>query len=94
MTPECAELHEFQDQLDTARDKAAVDGVTEQDLEDLDAELMDAMPNSVRSHAGLEPRPTTPDLTTTFKTPASVGAAPTAQTQNAEATTPAPLPFQ
>lgn len=43
-------LLEFQDKIDNAREKIADGEISESDLENLDAELLDAMPASVRSH--------------------------------------------
>ncbi|NOR61567.1 MAG: hypothetical protein GQ535_03610 [Rhodobacteraceae bacterium] len=45
-----------QEQVDAARERVADDDISEAELEALDADLLDGMPPSVRSHvAGLEP---------------------------------------
>lgn len=53
---ERVEIFEFQEQVDAARERVADGDISEAKLEELDADLLDGMPPSVRSHvAGLEP---------------------------------------
>ena len=60
---ERGEILEFQERLDAAREQVAEGDITVSDLEELDAELLDIMPDSVRAHAGLEVR--SPEAETT-----------------------------
>ena len=50
-----ADILEFQEKLDGAREQVAVGGISEVDLAELDADLLEAMPDTVKTHvAGLE----------------------------------------
>lgn len=92
LTTERAQIIEFQEKLDSAREQIAEGEISETDLEALDAELLETMPDAVRAHVpDLEPRAVVPDLTAQFRAPAAI---PAAQTQSAEASAPAPAPFQ
>lgn len=88
---ERADIIELQEKLDAARDDIAEGGISAADLDQLDADLLDAMPPTVRAHAGLEPREPALDLKTAFKVPTAI---PTVETQSVEVSTPAPGPFQ
>lgn len=55
-------LLDYQDQLDAARDKIAEGDITVEQLDALDADLLDAMPDAVRAHAGIAPRTPAPDI--------------------------------
>lgn len=43
-------LHEYQDKLDDTRDKISEDNLTKEELDDLDAELQDLMPEDIQKH--------------------------------------------
>ncbi|SDU42612.1 hypothetical protein [Stappia sp. ES.058] len=63
LTQERQDILDFQEKVDAAREDIADGKISEQELEDLDAELLDAMPESVRDHIpGLESPEVTPDL--------------------------------
>lgn len=52
---ERSDILEFQEQVDAARERVVDDGISEADLEALDADLLSAMPPSVRRHVpGME----------------------------------------
>jgi hypothetical protein len=86
------QIHAFQEKSDAAREQIAQGDMSEADLEALDAELLDLMPDTVRAHVpGLDPRAAAPNLTVEFK---ALSAMPLAQAPNAETSAPAPLPFQ
>ena len=87
---ERTEILEFQEMADAAREQIAEGEISEADLEALDAELLDMMPASVRDYVpGLEPATPAPDVTVDVTNPTVVP-----PTQNAEASAPAPMPFQ
>lgn len=87
---ERTDILEFQEMADAAREQIAEGKISEADLEALDADLLDAMPASIRDHvAGLEPATPAPDLTVEATAPTAVP-----QMQNAEASAPAPMSFQ
>lgn len=81
---ERADLLEYQDKLDAAREQIADGDISEADLEALDAELLEMMPETVRSHAGLEVAEASAEITPQKATP---------RTPSAEASTPAPAPL-
>jgi len=84
---ERAQIFEFQEKVDNAREQIAEDEISEADLEALDADLLEAMPPAVRGHvADVEPA-AAPDLT-------GDGTAPTAisQIQNAVVSAVVPTP--
>ena len=92
LTAERTEILEFQDRLDDAREQIAEGEISEADLEALDADLLEAMPDAVRAHVpDIEPREVTPSLTAQFRPSAAES---TGQTQRIETPVPAPLPFQ
>lgn len=72
---ERAEILEFQDRVDAARERVAEGDISESDLEALDAELVDLMPASVREHVpGMEKPMPAPKLTSAFEGPAGIPA--------------------
>jgi len=85
-----SQIIDYQERLDDARDQTADGEYPADDLAELDADLLDAMPDAVSAHvAGLEPVAPAPDLKAGFTATAAVP-----QMQNAEASAPAPAPFQ
>lgn len=77
---------DFQDRLDVARDKIADDDISKTDLEELDADLLEAMPSAVATHMpDYEPPAPTPNASAVFSANADpakqVGIAPAAATQ-------------
>jgi len=89
---ERTQILEFQEQVDAAREDIADGEISEADLEDLDADLLDAMPSTVRSHvAGLETTAPQAKLTTEATDQPT---APTRHAQSVETSSPAPAPFQ
>lgn len=56
------DIIEFQEKADAARVRIDGGDISETELADLEADLMDAMPDAVRSHAGLELRNAAPDF--------------------------------
>lgn len=76
-------IYEFQEKVDGARAAAGEEGFSKAELDDLDAELLEAMPQSVRAHVpGMEPASATPNLKTEFTAPAD----PAPQTGNVSRT--------
>ena len=60
---ERTEILEFQEKADAAREQIADGEISEDDLAELDADLLDAMPDVVRGNvSGLEPREPAPNL--------------------------------
>lgn len=60
-------IHEFQDKVDDARKRIDEGGISEQELDDLDAELADVMPPSVKVQiSGFDTVENAPDLTRNF----------------------------
>jgi len=93
---ERTQILEFQEQVDAAREQIADGQISEAELEDLDADLMDAMPPAVRSNVvGLEAE-TPKEIRSTEVTdqPAAAHTAPQRQAQSVEATNPMPVPFR
>lgn len=89
---ERTELIEFQEKVDAAREQIAEGEISEADLEALDADLLDAMPDIIHPDAPvLAVKAGAPDLSARLQKPATN---PARQTQNTEASAPAPLPFQ
>lgn len=87
---ERAEILEFQEQVDAAREQVAEGDISEADLEALDAELMDIMPTAVRAHVpGMELPEPAPELSGAFERSVS-----TPQMQNAGAFAPVLTPIQ
>ncbi|GAA6176742.1 hypothetical protein [Sulfitobacter pacificus] len=84
------EILEFQEKVDAARERIDAE-ISEDDLAELDADLVEAMPDAVRAHAGIELRATAPALTAQIKT---TTVAPTVQTQTADYSGTTPTPFQ
>nr|WP_306264927.1 hypothetical protein [Pararhizobium sp. IMCC3301] len=69
LSQERQELLEFQEKVDAARLEASEDGLTEERLEELDADLLDAMPPEIGMHiVGYEPPSPSPapDMTAAF----------------------------
>jgi len=86
------QILEFQERVDATREDIADGEVSEAELEALDAELLDAMPPTVRGHVlGLEAT-ATPVISAT-KT-AEQPTAPQRHAHSAETANPAPTPFQ
>jgi len=73
LTTERKQILEFQEKVDSAREKVADGKMTKDDLDALDAELADAVPASVRAHLpeGMNPVANAPDLKTEFASPAA-----------------------
>jgi len=68
LTQERQDILDFQERVDAAREDIADGKISEQELEDLDAELLDAMPESVRDHVpDLESPQATPNLKAEFQ---------------------------
>ncbi len=90
LTAQRIEIIEFQDKADAAREQIADGEISEADLAELDADLLDAMPDAVRGHvAGLDPR----EPAASLKAEAQPSTAlPAAQTQSAEVSTPTLAP--
>ena len=64
---ERGQLIEFQEQLDSAREVSSKGGMTEQQLVDLDADLFDAMPPSIKNNiSGFDTAENAPDATAIF----------------------------
>lgn len=62
-----SEILEFQEKVDAARVEASEEGLTDERLEELDAELLDAMPPEIGMHmVGYEPPSPAPDMTADF----------------------------
>lgn len=75
------ELLAFQERLDEARDEVADGEISKTELEDLDAELVDMMPLSVRQHVpGMVMPEAVPELAATFSRSATVPQAPSSRT--------------
>jgi hypothetical protein len=53
---ERTQLHEYQDKLDSARERLDDPKLSKNELEALDKELGEAMPDRVRQNAGLDPK--------------------------------------
>lgn len=84
---ERTELIDDQEKLDAARERVDGGDISEADLAELDAELLETMPASVRAHlAGLELSDVTTELS-------ALSRLPTAHTQSAEASAPAAMLF-
>lgn len=61
---------EFQEKTDAARERVAEGGLTKDELDDLDKELADAVPPSVKKHMpGFDTTDNAPDLKSSFTTP-------------------------
>ena len=85
---ERAQIFEFQEKVDAARDQIAEGDISETDLEALDADLLDAMPLAVRDHvAGLESVSAEPDLKADATAPTAMS-----QIQNAVVSAVVPTP--
>ena len=81
---------EYQDRLDDAREQIADGEISEAELEELDADLADLMPPSVRQNVpGMEIAEPVPELSASFARSVT-----TPQMQSAGATPPAPTPMQ
>lgn len=50
LTVERQQLHDYQAELDEARERAGEDGLTKDDLDDLERRLADDMPEAVKRH--------------------------------------------
>jgi len=88
---ERTDILDFQERVDAAHEQIAGGEISEADLDALDADLLAMMPPAVRSHIpDLEPQGTVPDLMAQFRAPSAV---PSDHMQNAEASAPAPIPF-
>ena len=61
------DLHEYQQKLDEARERSGPDDITKSELDDLDKDLMDAMPTAVRRQIpGFEASETIPAVKSEF----------------------------
>ena len=70
---ERAQIFEFQEKVDAAREQIAEGDISEADLDALDADLLDTMPPVVRDHvAGIEPVAPAPDLTADATAPTAM----------------------
>ena len=68
LTQERQDILDFQEKIDAAREKTADGKISEQELDDLDADLLEAMPKSVRAHVpDLEDLQDTPELKSHFQ---------------------------
>lgn len=85
LNEEHQQLLKTQEHIDAAREEIADGDITVDELEALDAELLDLMPDTARIHAGLEPR--TSELA---KVAEAQSAKPAIQMQTAEAASPTP----
>ncbi len=65
------EIQTYQQQLDDARESIADGEISQDELEELDAELLDMMPDAVRSNVPDLEISTRPDLTSSFKSSAA-----------------------
>ncbi|WP_171173706.1 hypothetical protein [Ruegeria sp. HKCCD8929] len=84
------ELLAFQERLDEAREEIADGEISKAELEDLDAELADMMPPSVRPHVpGMEMPEAAPELAASFSRSAAIP-----QVPSIGAATPALSPIQ
>ncbi len=64
------EIFEFQERLDEARERVADGEISTEELDDLDAELSDAMPSSIKHHVpGMDGAATAPNLKPQFTEP-------------------------
>lgn len=71
----------YQEKLDAARERIGEGGVTTDELDDLDAELADAMPPSVKAHTpGFDTADNAPSLKSEFTIPSGVKPLVTANT--------------
>ena len=75
-TAEREAILDYQAKLDDAREQTANGEISEVELDDLDADLLDAMPDSVRAHAGVAIGTAAPDLTASFASPSQNGGMP------------------
>lgn len=66
----------YQNKLDDAREASSDGAMSIAEMDDLDAELLNLMPASVRAHAGVEPASPETVLTSSFAAPARDGTAP------------------
>ena len=88
LTQQRTEILEFQEKVDAAHEQIADGEISEADLEALDAELLDVMPDTVRDHvAGLESVAAAPDLTVDATVPTAMS-----QIQNAVVSAVVPTP--
>jgi hypothetical protein len=72
-------IHEFEELTDAARDEASKEGVTQERLDELSAELEDFMPEEVAQHMpDYEPSQPAPDATAAFSRNASPSKSPPA----------------
>lgn len=73
---EKSDILTYQEKLDEAHDRVSDGDISKaelDELDELDAELLEAMPNAVRAHvSGIDVRPEAPDLTAAFKLPAAL----------------------
>ena len=83
------QILEFQNKIDEARERVADGEISKEELDDLDAELLDAMPPSVRANVpGFDSAENAPDLKSEFQSPAD----PSALTKTGATLTVAPAP--
>lgn len=90
LTAERSQILEFQEEVDAARERVDGGEITEAELAELDAELLEMMPDAVRRHTDLAPvnDVTALDIDNPVSTPPSVSGA---LQQGIAAGTPAPL---
>lgn len=85
------EILEYQEKLDDARDQIADGDISEADLEALDADLLEMLPDAVRTHLPeLEPEADAPAVA---ERSATLDGTPLTQVQSAVVTAAAPTPF-
>ncbi len=85
LTAERSDILEFQEKVDAARERVDGDEISEADLAELDADLLDAMPDSVRQHV--------PELAPSLETqPVTQATSPATRNFGDGMGTPAPAP--
>ena len=82
LTQQRTDILEFQEKVDAACKRVNAGEISEEELEALDVELLDIMPDTVRAHAGIEPRQLDQQISQS---------APTPSTPSAETAAPAPM---
>ena len=80
----------YQERLDDARERISGGTISEVELEELDADLQNFMPDAVRTHIpDTSTTANVPELTTAFKSPAAIATA--APSSNLSASAPTPV---
>ena len=92
---ERAQIIEFQEQADTARERISQGGISEDELAELDAALSRAMPDAVRIHIpGMTPQGPVVSLKEKFSAPATMRAPVMQSSQNIDVSAPQPTGVQ